>query len=99
MPATIPSPIVNRTTKITNNKNTQATELSKTVHRLKRNNRNFKLNWKIVTSEPKARPGVETCRLCIKEANTNCINIRNEVMNICRHMSKFLLKNWRSAVT
>ena len=56
------------------------------MHRLKRNNVNFKLNWKIVSTEAKARPGVETCRICLKEAllilqsNDNYINTRTEHM-------------------
>ena len=83
----------------------QATELSKAVHRLKSKNVNFKVEWKIISSETKAKPGVDTCRLCLKEAllilqaNDKCINKRTELMNTCRHLSKFLLKNWRSAVT
>ena len=83
----------------------QATELSKTVHRLKSKNVNFKVDWKIISSEAEARPGVDTCRLCLKEAllilqaNDKCINRRTELMNTYRHMSKLLLKNWNSAIT
>ena len=86
-------------------KYTQSTELSKEIHRLKSKNINYKVDWKIIASEAKARPGVDTCRLCLKEAllilqaNDKCINRRTELMNKCRHMSKFLIKNWRSAIT
>jgi len=83
----------------------QATELSKTAHRLKSRNINFKVVWKIISSAAQARPGVDTCRLCLKEAllilqaNNNCINRRTELMNTCRHMKNFLLKYWSSAIT
>ena len=65
---------------------TQATELSKTAHRLKSKNINFKVDWKIISSAAQARPGVDTCRLCLKEAllilqaNDKCINRRTELM-------------------
>ena len=84
---------------------TQATELSKTTHRLKSKNINFKVDWKIISSAAQARPGVDTCRLCLKEAllilqaNNKCINRRTELMNTCRHMNKFLLKYWSRAIT
>ena len=103
VPTTIPPSIVSRTKNY--QKYTQVTELFKTVVRLKRNSLNLKLNWKIVISESKARPGVVTCCLCLKEAllvlqaNYNCINRRTELMNTCRHMSNFLIKNLRSALT
>ena len=84
---------------------TQATELSKTVHGLKSKNINFKVDWKMISSEAKAKTGVDTCSLCLKDAllilqaNNKCINRRTELMNTCRHMSRFLLKNCSSAIT
>ena len=82
---------------------TQATEWSKLVHNLERGNLNFKLNWKVVTSKPKAKYGVESCRLCLKEtllileSNDNCKNRRTELMNT--YTRKLLFKNWKKAVT
>ena len=35
----------------------------------------------------------------ILESNDNCIIKITELISTCRHLSKFLLKNWRSAVT
>ena len=83
----------------------QSTELSKATHWLKSNNINFKINWKIIASAAQARPGVDTCRLCLKEAllilqsSDNCINRRTELMNTCRHMKQFLLKYWSNGIT
>jgi len=62
----------------------QATELSKAEHWLKSRNINFKIDWKIISSAAQARPEVDTCRLCLKEAllilqsNDNCINRRTD---------------------
>ena len=46
----------------------QATELSKIIHKLKNENKNYKLTWKIIKREKKSKPGTTTCRLCLKEA-------------------------------
>lgn len=83
----------------------QSTELSKATHWLKSRNINFKIDWKIIAAAAQARPGVDTCRLCLKEAllilqsSDNCINRRTELMNTCRHMKQFLLKYWSNAIT
>ena len=83
----------------------QATELSKLTHKLKNENKKYKINWKILQREKKTKPGIMTCRLCLKEAllilesGTNCINKRTELMNSCRHRNKFLLINWKTDKT
>ena len=83
----------------------QATELSKLAHKLKNENQNYKISWKILQREKKSKPGIITCRLCLKEAllilesGTNCINRRTELMNSCRHRNKFLLINWKADKT
>ena len=77
----------------------QATELSKLTHKLKSENKNYKLTWKILNKVKISKPGAETCRLCLKEAllilESNCINKRTELMNSCRHKNKYLLINWK----
>ena len=83
----------------------QATELSKIIHKLKNENKNYKLTWKIIKREKKSKPGTTTCRLCLKEAllilesDKNCINKRTELMNSCRHKNKFLIINWKEDKT
>ena len=83
----------------------QATELSKLTHKLKNENKKYKISWKILQREKKPKPGIMTCRLCLKEAllilesGTNCINKRTELMNSCRHRNRFLLINWKADKT
>ena len=78
----------------------QATELSKYIHKLKNENKNYELNWNILERECQPRPRIETCRLCLKEAlliiqtDKNCINKTSEVMSSCRHRNRFLLFYW-----
>ena len=78
----------------------QATELSKYIHKLKSENKNYELTWSIIKREWQPRPRVEKCRLSLKEAllilqaDKNCINKRTEVMSSCRHSNIFLLFNW-----
>ena len=45
----------------------QATELSKLTHKLKSENKNYKLTWKILKKENKSKPGAETCRLYLNK--------------------------------
>ena len=53
---------------------------------LKNENQNYKTNWKILQREYKSKPGIITCRLCLKEpllileSGTNFINSRTELM-------------------
>lgn len=83
----------------------QATELSKYIHKLKNENKNYELTWKILEREHQSRPRIETCRLCLKEAllilqaDKNCLNKRSEVMSSCRHRNKFLLFYWNETKT
>ena len=87
------------------NQYVNSTELSKLIHKLKRENTDYELSWKILLKENKPRPGKSTCRLCLKEAllilhsNMNCINKRSELMGTCRHRNKFLLTNWKEKVS
>ena len=60
----------------------QVTELSILTHKLRKNNNNYKLNWKFLFTETKVKLGVETCRLwlnqllLILETKDNGINKR-----------------------
>jgi hypothetical protein len=64
-------------------------------------NAKFELKWKLLATTNGAKNGNRTCKLCLKEALTileskgDCINKRTEMMNTCRHVGKFLLKNWK----
>ena len=44
-----------------------ATELSKLTHKLSKHKNNYKLIWKILSTDTKAKPGTEKCMLCHKE--------------------------------
>ena len=82
-------------------KKEDSTELSKHVWELKKNNKNFEINWKILKKVPKLKNGQKMCRLCTNEAllilnnKKDLLNTRNEILNKCRHQNKFLLKNWK----
>ena len=78
-----------------------STELSKYIWKIKNQNEDFNLSWKIVKKVGKTRNGSKICRLCISEAaliiknKKDQLNKRLEIMNKCRHQNKFLLKNWK----
>ena len=48
----------------------------------------------------KSKPGTRTCKPCSHEAltimkqNENFINNGTELINSCRHQTKYLLQNW-----
>ena len=87
------------------NKYVNSTELSKLIHKLKNEGEDYKLNWKILERVNKHQPGKTTCKLCLKEAlkilqaSNNCINKKSELMGSCRHRNKFLLMNWKQAIS
>lgn len=82
-------------------KHENKTKLSKYVWKLKRENKQFEIDWKIIGKTKEASNGQTTCTLCLKEiaeilkGDKNCLNQNNEFLGTCRHTSKFLLKNWK----
>ena len=78
-----------------------ATELSKYVWGLQKNDITPNLTWEIID---RARPyvnGSKTCNLCLTEkfhiitSQKKLLNKRSELVSTCRHVNKFLLKNFK----
>ena len=82
-------------------KHKESTKLSKYIWSLKENKTEFEIKWNIVKKVKKIKNGDKMCRLCVNEVNfilknkNSPLNSRNELMNKCRHCSKFLLANWK----
>ena len=77
-----------------------STELSKKVWELKELNVPYNLRWSILRHGQPYRGGMRTCDLCLTEKlciltskHKNLLNKRREILNKCRHMNKFLLRN------
>ena len=78
-----------------------STELSKHVWELQNQNIVPILSWEIIDH---ARPyvnGSKTCNLCLTEkfhiitTKEKLLNKRSELISTCRHVNKFLLKNFK----
>ena len=75
------------------------TELSKAIWDLKDKNISYKIDWKIITRAKSYKSGSRSCNLCLTEKlcilkKPKCINKRSEIISKCRHMNKFLVKNF-----
>ena len=77
-----------------------ATELSKYIWRCKDAGLNPTVSWEIVRHAPAYNSGNRVCQLCLEEKYqilisncTNTLNKRSEIINKCRHWTKFKLKN------
>ena len=78
-----------------------STELSKYVWGLQRNDITPTLTWEIID---RARPfvnGSKACNLCLTEkfhiitSREKLLNKLSELVSTCRHVNKFLLKNYK----
>ena len=77
-----------------------ATELSKYIWRLKADNSEYNISWKVVgTAKPYSNTS-KRCNLCILEKyfivykrEMATLNKRSEIVSTCRHKNKFLLIN------
>jgi hypothetical protein len=74
------------------------TELSKEVWRLKDENLNPVVSWKIIKQCDAYNPVTKRCNLCINEKyeilffkHPNLLNKKSEILSKCRHKNKFLL--------
>ena len=84
-----------------NNSNRKnSTELSKHIWQLKENNSKFTIEWSILSHASPYSNNSKRCNLCICEKfyiickpGIATLNKRQELVNTCRHSSKFLLKN------
>ena len=76
------------------------TELSKYVWKLKDNNLDYAIKWKILCRAPHYSSKTKKCRLCLAEKyfilckqGTASLNKKSELLSKCRHKDKFLLKS------
>ena len=78
-----------------------STELSKYVWKLQSKNIVPLLSWKVIDHAKPYKNGGKSCNLCMTEkyhiitSKDKIINKRTELISTCRHMSKFLLKNFK----
>ena len=77
-----------------------STELSKHIWKLKRENMDYKITWKIVGRASPYNGISKRCNLCtlekfyiIYKREMATLNKKSELINTCRHRNKFLLKN------
>ena len=81
-------------------RNKNATELSKYVWKLKDDNINYNIDWKIISKAATNYNSKNTCNLCIKEKyyiiycnHMASLNERQGIISTCRHMSKYMLNS------
>ena len=79
------------------------TELSKKFWEIKKRNGTAKIIWKIIRICPSYNPNSKRCLLCLNEKyeiatykGDNLLNKRTEIINTCRHRSKYKLANYHT---
>ena len=82
----------------TNEKTKKATSLSAHIWKLKGEQKDFDIKWKLISEVSSYRPGGRRCNLCIAEINhilfkksDSSLNSRNELFSYCRHRTRFKL--------
>lgn len=85
-------------------KKKNSTALASHVWDIKKKDKQYEIEWKIIDATSELKNGQKQCRLCLKESlailnrlkekKNNCLNQRNEILNTCRHGRTFLLKYW-----
>lgn len=79
-----------------------ATELSKYVWSLQKKSITPILSWEIIDHARPYSNGGKSCNLCLTEkyhiitAKQKLLNKRTELVSTCRHVNKYLLKNYKS---
>ena len=76
------------------------TDLSKKVWELKDKGKVPNVTYSLVRKSSPYQPGSDHCNLCLWEKfhimkGNNLINKRDELVSKCRHVNKFLLKNFK----
>ena len=76
------------------------TALSQHIWKLKDNNKNYEIEWKIIAKSNTYSTSSKTCNLCLKEKyiiickpHMATLNTRNELASGCRHRKRHLLSN------
>ncbi len=84
-----------------NEKKKSNTELSKYIWKLKENNIEYQITWRILKRARAYNPASDRCNLCLWEKffiiykpQLSTLNKRNELVTACRHSSKFILRNF-----
>ena len=82
------------------------TELSKYIWSLKREGKNFRVDWDILKRAPAYSCLSKRCELCLTEKlmilsadRSTLLNKRTEIVSKCRHQNKFYLSNFVGGVT
>ena len=86
-----------------NQKYANSTELSKYIWELKDKNKDYDIQWTIITSAKAYNNISKRCDLCLTEKlhimkgnNDSLLNKRSELISKCRHENKFYLMNNRT---
>eukprot|EP00794_Sanderia_malayensis_P007476 gene7476-biopygen6026 len=86
-----------------NRRYANSTELSKYIWDLKDKNKDYDIQWTIITSANAYSNITKRCDLCLTEKlyivnanNDSLLNKRSELISKCRHENKFYLKNNRT---
>ena len=83
-----------------NQKQENATELSKYIWKLKKSNTTYTISWKILAKAKPYTNKTKRCNLCILEKffiiyhpELSTLNKKSELISTCRHAAKYLIKN------
>ena len=84
---------------IQNENSPQATALSKYIWKLKQENKQYSLSWRILGRAPPYRSVSSRCPICIKEKTyiaiadpESLLNCRSEILTKCIHKFNYELK-------
>ena len=82
-----------------------STSLSRYIWKLKREGKSYDIDWSIAQLAVPYRRETKRCELCLTEKTLialqdkeTAINLRNEVMEKCRHKAESMLSNWSTGV-
>ena len=78
-------------------------KLSSFIWETKNKKQNFEIKWSVIRRSTPYKAGSKKCNLCLWEKfhimtgdKDKLLNERNELITKCRHVDKFLLKNYKS---
>ena len=87
-----------------NEKYKSSTELSKYIWKLKDENKEYSIKWRILKKAQAYRNGSKRCNLCLTEKlaiidgePNKLLNKRSELVSKCRHENKFYLSNYKTS--
>ena len=89
-------------TSFSNIKHKGETELSKYIWELKDNHVSYSIKFSVLLQCSPRRAGSDHCNLCawekvfIMKGGEGMLNTRDELISKCRHINKFLLKQYKT---